>query len=594
MDKNKIIKLEALVNDAFLKESLIKILIPMVSAFVDKHKKDILKKGFSKEQIKSVFDKKQVPSKEILVKYCVTPFYDKDLFQLFRKTMPKHIGLIFNELVWVDKLNAKEIFDLTGEHIYTKSPKKTSYYQKLELKAEYDLFKSNKSSYRSSSSGFILYFPEEFRKYLITLSDIPEAAQIKSLDKIDKTDFVYEGEADILFDLPRLIAYKNKGQIKSATGYKVQASTLNKMNKNLGLTEFYSDETDKALKLLRTRLLASLIIYADMDIAEKSIDNLKDLINETYLTKFKPINGILYYLKGTGNVYGYYSNPKEQTFLTLLNRFSPEQWVSIQNIENHLKYNQIDFDIIDKMRTNNLYVTYKTEYGNERSYVTRVNQNQVISKGTLKGSIFLFAAYGLLDIAYNHPIKKEEENVFPKLYESVQYVRLNKLGAYILGKTNSYELPEQLTNSSIELSTDTLTITIDPKDTIAPISLAPFTVKVSPNRFNTDFSIFLKGVKNKSDLENKIKLFVASLSVEIPENWNDFFEELRAKINPLTLIEDTFVFQIPTNNKELLKLIAQDKKLSNLCDKAEAYQILVSKKNLNKFKSRLEDFGYLL
>jgi len=168
------------------------------------------------------------------------------------------------------------------------------------------------------------------------------------------------------------------------------------------------------------------------------------------------------------------------------------------------------------------------------------------------------------------------------------------LGAYVSGQRTHYEAPEEISHSKIELSSDSLTIISDKNDPTAAVVLEPYTEKVTPNRFKTDFSIFLNGISNQKELTDKVKLFKQSVTEDLPPNWVTFFEQLHQKIDPLKKIPSMIVYQIPPDNPELIKLIARDAILKDLCNKAEGYHILVTKKNLPAFKARLREFGYLM
>ncbi len=163
-----------------------------------------------------------------------------------------------------------------------------------------------------------------------------------------------------------------------------------------------------------------------------------------------------------------------------------------------------------------------------------------------------------------------------------------------MGVTDSYALPESVTKSVTVLSADSLTITAAADDTTAPMVLLPYAERVSPNRYRTDFSFFLKGVKDKKELESKIDLFKQAVKVDLPENRQNFVEELRGKINPLVENKAVRVFQIPPYKTELLQLIARDPILQKHSLKAEEYHIIVPKKSLAAFRNRLGEFGYLL
>ena len=89
-------------------------------------------------------------------------------------------------------------------------------------------------------------------------------------------------------------------------------------------------------------------------------------------------------------------------------------------------------------------------------------------------------------------------------------------------------------------------------------------------------------------------MFKQAINKELPPNWQQFFKELEAKIDPLEEIDNMMVFQIPPDNQALIRLIARDEKLKKLCRKAEGYYVLVEKAKISQFKKRLQEFGYLL
>jgi len=199
-----------------------------------------------------------------------------------------------------------------------------------------------------------------------------------------------------------------------------------------------------------------------------------------------------------------------------------------------------------------------------------------------------------VDVAYEEVDTSVMGKTCDSPYDGLKYIRLNNLGAYVSGQRTRYEAPENISQSKIELSPESLTIVSDKDDPTAAIILDPYTEKVTPNRFKTDFSIFLNGIDTKKELDEKIQLFKQSVTQDLPKNWVSFFEQLYKKIDPLVKIPSMIVYQIPADNPELIKLIARDSKLKGLCYKGEGYHILVEKKKLAQFKARLREFGYLM
>lgn len=570
--------------------------------FVKKHRDICEEEGVYVSQLDLAYEKKLNKMKlELLTSI---PLSGKTIFQAFRDFLPEEIGVILDELVWVDRLShqdTEELFEIT---IYTSE--ETSYssgYKSMRhtLKPEFEFFDWSGGSYYSNAKAkFVIYLQADLRKILSSFYDRPKEADFHPIAEPEQTQHTYNGEQDILLELPRMIAYAGQGQIKTTTKGKVQTSTLGKMQRKLKLKEFYPDAEDKALKNMRTSLLSGLIISIKKpSVSVDIIAQLKDLMKDNYRNNYSSLYGIITYIKGTGYVDNYYVNNVEPTIFNMLKDLPKYEWVSMKNIQNHIKYNFINVQLLrGGIVRDKLYYTYKAE-GRNYTYDNKVYIEPHRYIGSfinpfLKGTFFLFAAFGLLEIAYDTPNVSEMGKTAQSPYDKLKYIRLTKLGAFILGIEARYEAPDAISKSTITLSENSLTVIIDEADTTAPVVLEPYTERVSPNRFRTDFSFFLKGVGNQKQLNDKIQLFKNSVKVDIPPNWEQFFKELNQKIDPLKQVKNTKIFHIPEDNKELLQLVAKDPVFQKICLKAEGYHIFVSNKNLPKFKQRLQEFGYLM
>lgn len=544
-------------------------------------------------------------TKANMMLFLAIPFSSKKLLNAFRAFLPKNIRLILDELVWFAQLSNADIERQFGIIIYNEKHKVygSGYKQKdYELKAEYSFFpnKGSRYYYYNNKADYTLYFTKDLCKLLCRFYDKPKEAVFNFVPQPEKTAYTYLGEEHILLELPRIIAYERQQQIKTTNKGKPQASTLTKMRKKLNLKEFYPEQTNKLLQNLRTGLLAGLITtkLKHPNVTETP-DLLSKLIQHNYRNGFSSIHGILTYFKGTGHIDPYYERSIEPIFYTILTHLIAGKWISLTNLENYIRYNFYDINPVkESTARDRLYYTSKVEGErftyDEKAYIDKTRYYRSVLLPFIKGTCFLFAAYGLLDIAYDTPDITELGKTAESPYDGLKYIRLNALGAFAMAKQDTYDMPDAIMKSSITLSDDSLTITIDEKDTTAPIILEPYTERVSPNRFRTDYAFFLKGAKNKTDLENKISLFKQSVKVEVPANWGNFFNELRQKIDPLKKVSNLTIFQIPQENKELLRLIAKDATLQKLCLKAEGYHIILTRTNLPKFKKRLQEFGYLI
>jgi hypothetical protein len=405
------------------------------------------------------------------------------------------------------------------------------------------------------------------------------------------------GEQDIALEIPRVLAYYQQGQIKYSAKGKPALSTLGKMQRILKLKSFYPDSEFKDLVLLRTRLIAGIIgnIRKSFNIT-MSHDVVKKLIIADFIPKYETFQCLFTHLSGTGYLDDYYTNSSvEHSMMYILKALPAGEWISIENINDFITYNFLDVAIVQEgTARNKLYYAKKQKGYTEKNYIDSETYHDAIVSPLINGSLFLFGALGILDLAYNEPdLLQLGESAFSS-YDELKYVRLTALGAYVTDKIKTYESSTALNKSSIELSKDSLTIITDKNDTTADVILAPYAEQITPNRYRTDYTFFLKECKTKKDLENKINLFKQTVTDKLPPNWLDFFKELNGKIDPFKKVANITVFQIPMDNQSLIQIIARDEKLKSLCTKAEGYRILVEKKQLAAFKKRLREFGYLI
>jgi len=545
-------------------------------------------------------------TKRELALFITLPYLDKHFFEAFKSILPENTLQLLEELVWEEKLTQQEIETRLGFQLF--DVKKSSYsgYEQFNLKDDYKYFRHvNVHRYSTlRKPEYILYIEPSVRRIINIYYDKPSGSALKPVKEIQATQYLYDrGEMDIFLELPRLQAYTQQGNIKVSAKGKPAVSTLGKMQRKLNLAEFYPKEKNKLVGLMRSNLLAGLI--STLGTASTSSDLavlIKMLIQSYYSNNYKTVYKLLSHLKGTGHTDEYYTEKVEHHFVHLLSELPENGWVSIDNIYKFLKFSFVDIRPVKSYTARNkLYYEYEAmvkyeryTYRESKHYIDNDRYDQAITFPTLRGTFFLFAAFGLLDLAYDEIDGEIMGETCDSPYDGLKYIRLTSLGAYVSGQKTHYEKPEGIGQAKIELSADSLTIVSDKNDPTAAIILEPFTEKVTPNRFRTDYSIFLSGIANKKELADKIRLFKQAVTEDLPPNWVQFFEQLNKKIDPLEIVSDMVIFKIPVDSPDLIKLIARDTKLKNISYKGEGYHILVPKKKLAQFKARLREFGYLL
>jgi len=537
--------------------------------------------------------------KSDLLELCAIPFLEKETFQAFLQTLPAPLQILFKELTYNKSLNSDEIEQKFNIRIADREYHKSSIYgyNPLKVKREFNIFKELETwSYGPSPAR--IYIPGGLRVILLDYFDIPEEANLQAVSSPVPTEYVYEaGEENISQELFRLIAYQQQGQIKLTSKDRPVHSTISKMNRSLNIKEFFAGNKNKLFKHLRTQFLAYLIVYlAKKDIQLPAQELIKKLILEGFQEKFGTPAMVLSHLKGMGYLtlrdFEYF----EFYILKMLSNFPQEEWLSIENIKENIKYTIPGLEPLRPYNLDKLYFQFDDpKHYTDRHDVKGYSYSDVIVEPFIKGLFFFFASWGLVDIAYNLPTDPEVlGKTYYSPYDGLKYVRLTSLGAYVLGKKNEYEFSGNEKHSLV-LSSDALIITADPDDATAEIILDPYSRKITPQRYLVENQIFLKNIKTKKELKNRIDLFKQSLELkEFPNNWNTFFKELELKVNSLIEIKKVKVFKIPEDNQPLRMIIAKDPTLKKLILKAEDFHILLFEANAAKFRKRLQELGYLL
>lgn len=542
--------------------------------------------------------------KDQLTSLAALLFCTKEIFQKFHDYLPSEASEVMDFLIWREKSTQEEIKTELGVD-FTETTERRLYgggiQQVSGIKPAFAFFNvrsRNYWSYYQNSSDFIIWLPLPLRMIISDYYELPSEARLLPIPQPTATKHLYlSGEKLIFTELPRIIAYAKQGQIKETSKGFPMASTLNKMQRKLNITEFFPNTKDKVLKNIRTNLLASLIITLSK--GQQSKLDLPSLIRDHIFLKnfrheFFSLPVIHTELKGTGYL-DFQPKGIEHRYLEFL-KFLPLGWINFENFENNLRFNFYDtHPVSEYIAREKLYFSINRARGyKEKSYIGSENYHTMITLPYMKGVLFLFAAFGLLDIAYDDPDTSVIGETAFSAYDGLKAIRLTELGRYVLGKNLTYDSSEVIEEHKIILSEDALILTTEENDDTADIILEPYTEKVGPNRYRTDNSFFLNGCRSKSDLQSKIGLFKQSIKTELPDNWRTFFKQLESKIDPLSSVEGYKIFQIPADDRDLIRLIARDAQLKTLVFKAENYMLLIPSKNIGKFKKRLQEFGYLM
>lgn len=221
-----------------------------------------------------------------------------------------------------------------------------------------------------------------------------------------------------------------------------------------------------------------------------------------------------------------------------------------------------------------------------------------ITRPLLKGHLALMAVLGVVDLAYDTPtndILHHASYDFLSPFDGISAVRLNALGAYLVGQTAQYDAPTTAERPEIIATLDDryLVFMLSGEDKIKMMIADQLAESMGPLRYRITYTSFLRGCAARHDVDEQIRRFRTHFSAEVPSHFEAFFTEVRQKVAPLVLAPRKLVFKLD-GGPELVTLMATDEVLRQHILKAEGHHIIVDEQNVSRVKRRLETFGYLM
>lgn len=598
---NKKLNQAALVLDqGFTKDHLYKYFIPVLEKVLKQHRKE-LESYFSIQFIVGQGKVKSSLTKQVLVGELAPIFAEVFAYRYFLDALGSDVMyvwnyLVFNRLGFYDKLQ-NELNILVYD---PKTPKPHFSYAKTEPLSPFKIFHFGCDSgwgENVGSSNF-LYMPNGFCNLLATHYEIPEEAQLNALVDKPKGDFTFEdGDYKFLEELPRFQLYFEQQQIKYSSRMRPVANGLSKITRNLRLAEFFPQSSQNTHKRLRTGFLAGMMpyLYAVKKNHPDHITWIKQFFQKTF-AQVPTVPMTLPDIKGMSSLDVSEMYSLESAFFDILRKLPENSWVSMDSIVSYCTYNSILLEPVRRGEAERILSVEVASFIDDRVFRSQTSvrtryYHDAIGLPALRGSFFLFAAFGLCDLVYDEVSEAEFGLDYFSAWDKLRAVRRTSFGDYVCDLKETYEVTKS-PSFQTTLSSETLLITTD--NPASKVLFEPFAEQISAAHFRVDEAVFLKNVRSLADLKNKMSLFKQAVQSEMPPNWEAFFQGLLLKIDPLTLFEPCTVFQVPKENLPLIQLLARDHVLKSLIHKAEGYLILVPKTKQAAFKRRLAEFGYLL
>lgn len=375
---------------------------------------------------------------------------------------------------------------------------------------------------------------------------------------------------------------------------KMTASVVKNIDKQLNVPEFFTDATDKSQKYLSASLvipiLSSLLFHYSESLTE--YHRVLKFFFSKYSMRYVLFD-MLSHLKGMKRndvIDLAYYDEHEKLLQCSLKTNKIGKWYSFDEIKSGMyacKDAQLAHLIVFPARLAEGGSILKPD----GKSLDPSDYYKYVQCPVTCGYLALYAACGLLEVAYT-------DNKGVGAYSFVKYVRLTKLGAFVLGLTASYEAEGMhKPKEYFEADSDRLIIVsrqIDGKNPYEGL-LTNIAEKISENRWVVTPKTWLGGCTSVNDLIAKQDFFKENVCSEPLEVWSRFFARMIDRCNPLRIPKEQYsVRQIDSSNKELLQLFLTDSYLRKHTIRGENFTILIEKGYLKKVEEKLREYGYLV
>lgn len=553
----------------------------------------------------------------------------KKIYSIQKIILVDRLSIILSTSLLVEKIYHKLAATDASKYLYENLIWETNSVETRDVEKQFGIaFLSNKSgawhSITDQKDEFLFIQREEKDHYNYTTDQLSLRGNFKSILKmvvpvpveielLPITDaetlrsyFTYSNEENI-FDFINAISDMLKNNLVEfgKTNEKPLSKTLTMLKNTTQIKEFYED---KKLSTFASDMLTrsfSYYYWKVKDSKSKEIDVLKDFVNMQFADKmdFFITRIFLSHLKKVR--YDSWYTRQSSLFLTLkliISEVPKDAWIDMNNIIKFCKYRDIRIDIEQSRKTEGYYLEGEiigdTKIEEARFYADDIHYNTLFLEPILKASFFYLGALGLFELKYDEPYSPYRVRAKGKPYisswDSLEFVKLSKLGEHIFGFSDSYE-QKAITKKATTLKFDEYKpiIIVDEKDTLSLAKLDSYCDKYDKNRYILSYSKIFKDCKSSKALELKIEHFYKNIESHPPKVFKNFFDEIKRNSNLLKRDLKQVVIELDKNEK-LLNLFMQNNKLQELVIKAQGFRVLVLKENIPKLTKLVKEHGFFV
>lgn len=454
-------------------------------------------------------------------------------------------------------------------------------------------------------SNKVLYIHERVRPILKLIHPLPDDFELSKAETIEETQYAYSNESNILGVISTIEEMLKANLVKfGKNGEKPLAQTLNILKSTTPHDEFYPAKSMNNLSIDMLTRSFSFYYWENHSFKKAPLETLRKFINMQLNDAFNYTISRLFLSHIRKVRFGKYSDGQMDLFNTvqlLIDSLPKDGWVDFDSIIRYCNYRDFRIDLESHYATKQYYMNVNAKeyhYGDDRIYAEDDYYNQIIFEPMLKGVFFYLGALGVLELKYDDPVSphpvKAKGKAYISMWDGLKYVKLTPLGRYVFGFEAKYTPKKSVQKAStVKFDEYKPIIAIDANDTIMRAKLEPYTEKYDSNRYILNYSKIFRDCKTGKMLEAKIDKFYTLFGKPVPPLYDNYFDEITARSNMLKRESRQIVIELK-NDKKLLNLFMENKKLQELVIKASGYRIIVSKDDLPKLTKIVKDNGFFV
>lgn len=225
---------------------------------------------------------------------------------------------------------------------------------------------------------------------------------------------------------------------------------------------------------------------------------------------------------------------------------------------------------------------------------------ETMAKGYLRGYVALLACAGLLELAFDKSAsvskgKDEGKPLYPM--PELAYVRITDAGKFAFGLENKLKLNKTVSGELFDVDDIHHIVTLFETGRVYRSFFDTVGRKITPDKYKITVDSVVSKCRSENEVLSTLRRLEDLLSPDgIPSpSWKELYDGVRRRLETIGRRKGKFVcYEVEVGNEEILRIIRNDKELSDVVILGEDYRIFVPDSFKSEFETLLMANGYFL